>query len=351
MVPHDKGKTIPTNWALIMLSGNATILMRLHQAALIYKLQRNLDSIIGSSDEGLTVQSVSFSPNILVNATLNGSPEWKGYIKLRLQEVARENNTLVTLGGHGFQLIDIFLSNNIMAPNFNLPTLIWENYLAYIGIWTGFTVIVVICFLILCWYILKSKLIKNEIQKNTIVWHEPEAHVKRIVFSKPLTQSVFARQYQKPLTDGHKWSHRGRSSSPQHENPIPVNTFDSHEVAPLASFEDNNRAQRPTNAEQGHLVEDLLERQPHKYPKYKHLDFQRHSGGGYLPMHSVFKATSLDHSPLWVHHATSGYMAHESKAEVDNHLQNRLKRTQEDIDKEIEPVLRNLGLLVISKAE
>ena len=101
-------------WCLLTLDGNATIL-RMRKQHFIRYFRMNLASLIGSDYDSVLFNSVSYTPAILVNVTLN----WHGRTKRivnRLGELAQRNDTLLDLSGSHFNVTNFLPWSAIMAP-------------------------------------------------------------------------------------------------------------------------------------------------------------------------------------------------------------------------------------------
>lgn len=75
----------------------------------------NIASLIGSDYDSVLFNSVSYTPAILVNVTLN----WHGRTKRivsRLGELAQRNDTLLDLSGAHFNVTNFLPWSAIMAP-------------------------------------------------------------------------------------------------------------------------------------------------------------------------------------------------------------------------------------------
>ncbi|XP_059080097.1 uncharacterized protein LOC131878200 [Tigriopus californicus] len=331
MAPHDKENPTYTNWALLTLSGNTTVL-RLHQKDFNYQLQRNFNTLTDSSSLRLTISSITYTPTILVNATLNGSQEKQGDLISLLTEFARENKTLVTFSEDRFQVVDVLPSSGIMAPKLMFPSPSLVSTIIYAGVWALLVLFLFVCSMTLVWHYFITKRTTGTSSKtnsSNAMLEQPENYAP---FHQPIYQfEPSPTRYYHGFTTG------------LHQNLHPEDAFNlnTHVDAPLALLEEEDGLNSYEKLKQAERKESPRNSMKTKPDKIRLLNFHRHSGGGFLPMHSVFGATSSDYTSSSTQAQTNA-----KQWEDLNPLSNQLELTQEQIYKDIEPILKNLGLSV-----
>lgn len=101
-------------WCLLTLDGNATI-VQLRRDDFIRYVRMNVASLIGSDYDSVIFNAISYSPEILVNLTL----DWHGRsrrIVSTLSSLAEHNDTLLDLSGSHFNVTDFLPWSTILAP-------------------------------------------------------------------------------------------------------------------------------------------------------------------------------------------------------------------------------------------
>ena len=104
---------IDWKWGLLSISGNSTI-VKLRKKDFITYLKMNLASLIGSEYDLVRVTSISYTPGVLVNVSLDWSLQKR--ILKSLKSLASHNDTLLDLSGEHFNLTEYVPMDEILRP-------------------------------------------------------------------------------------------------------------------------------------------------------------------------------------------------------------------------------------------
>lgn len=104
---------IDWKWGLLSISGNSTI-VKLRKKDFLTYLKMNLASLIGSEFDLVRVTSISYTPGVLVNVSLDWSLQKR--ILKSLKSLASHNDTLLDLSGEHFNLTEYVPMDEILRP-------------------------------------------------------------------------------------------------------------------------------------------------------------------------------------------------------------------------------------------
>ena len=104
---------IDWKWGLLSISGNSTI-VKLRKRDFVTYLKMNLASLIGSEFDMVRVTSLSYTPGVLVNVSLDWSLQKR--ILKSLKSLASHNDTLLDLSGEHFNLTEYVPMDEILRP-------------------------------------------------------------------------------------------------------------------------------------------------------------------------------------------------------------------------------------------
>lgn len=106
---------IDWKWCLLAISGNATI-VKLRRNDFVKYLKMNVASLVGSEYDLVRVTSISYTPYVLVNVSLDWSQATEPRILKSLGGLASHNDTLLDLSGEHFNLTDFLPSSALLSP-------------------------------------------------------------------------------------------------------------------------------------------------------------------------------------------------------------------------------------------
>ncbi len=89
---------IDWKWCLLAISGNATI-VKLRRNDFVKYLKMNVASLVGSEYDFVRVTSISYTPYVLVNVSLDWNAATEPRIVKSLGGLALHNDTLLDLSG------------------------------------------------------------------------------------------------------------------------------------------------------------------------------------------------------------------------------------------------------------
>lgn len=108
-------KHVDWKWCLLSISGNATI-VKLRKNDFVRYLKMNVASLIGSDYDYVRVTSISYTPHVLVNVSLDWNQITEPRIVKSLGGLAIHNDTLLDLSGEHFNLTDFLPAADILSP-------------------------------------------------------------------------------------------------------------------------------------------------------------------------------------------------------------------------------------------
>ena len=106
---------ITWKWCLLAMSGNATI-VKLRRNDFVKYLKMNVASLVGSEYDFVRVTSISYTPYVLVNVSLDWNEANEPRIIKSLGNLASHNDTLLDLSGEHFNLTDFLPASSLLSP-------------------------------------------------------------------------------------------------------------------------------------------------------------------------------------------------------------------------------------------
>ena len=110
-------------WCVISIAGNKTIVLRRKDDFITY-FRMNVASLTGSEYDDVIVNAITYTPQLIVNATLLRWEERSDRIVSVLSALARHNDTLLDLSGVHFNVTHFASSEMLMAPKPVAPYMI-----------------------------------------------------------------------------------------------------------------------------------------------------------------------------------------------------------------------------------
>ena len=106
---------IDWKWCLLAISGNATI-VKLRRNDFVKYVKMNVASLVGSEYDLVRVTSISYTPYVLVNVSLNWNEATEPRIIKALGGLALHNDTLLDLSGEHFNLTEFSPATALLSP-------------------------------------------------------------------------------------------------------------------------------------------------------------------------------------------------------------------------------------------
>lgn len=110
-----EGRHVEWKWCLLSIAGNATV-VRLRKDDFVRYLRMNVASLTGSEYDLVRVNSVSYTPHVMVNVSLDWSEARHHKIVKTLDNLATHNDTILDLSGLHYNLTDFVPASALLAP-------------------------------------------------------------------------------------------------------------------------------------------------------------------------------------------------------------------------------------------
>ena len=102
-------------WCIFSMAGNKTEVMRRKDDFMRY-FRMNVASMTGSEYDQVVVNSIVYTPHLIINATLDWSGERGKRIVETMLSLAKHNETLLDLSGIHYNVTDFYTAETLLAP-------------------------------------------------------------------------------------------------------------------------------------------------------------------------------------------------------------------------------------------